>query len=189
MIIVKKFIAGMLVGMLLMCGIAAAGQIAEQVDYKILVNGKQVQLTKQPVSIDDSTYLPLRATAELLGYNVGFDNGVITLNTFQVPTQQPSGQSLTMTINGEKTDITLQVKDQKVYTPLIYTMKILPITAGLDEITKATVIKGKDGNVLGQFDFSELYIYHGMTHVPLEKLANMIGGKYTTSSDNVAITY
>jgi hypothetical protein len=115
MVEVKKFVAGLLVGILLMCGIAVAGQIiAEQVDYKILVNGKQVQLAKQPVSIDDSTYLPLRAVAELVGYDVGFDgnSNTISLNA-KIPTQQPQTTvpsekkiiNSSITFNGQKLDI------------------------------------------------------------------------------------
>lgn len=51
------------------------------VDYKILVNGNEAKLKNRPLLKDgDTTYLPLRELSELVGYDVDFNKGVITLD-------------------------------------------------------------------------------------------------------------
>jgi hypothetical protein len=90
MIIVKRFVAGLIVGMLLMTGIATASQIIGQhMDYKIVINGQQRQLDKLPVVIDGSTYLPVRALAQLLGYTVDFDANSGNINLTNQVISQP----------------------------------------------------------------------------------------------------
>jgi hypothetical protein len=94
---VKRFVVGLIVGMLLMTGIATASQIIGQhMDYKIVINGQQKQLDKLPVVIDGSTYLPVRALAQLLGYTVDFDAGTgnITLTNQVVSQPIPVSSSI-----------------------------------------------------------------------------------------------
>lgn len=58
--------------------------LAKIVDYKISVNGSEKKLENKPVLINESTYLPLRELAELIGYEVGWNNGEIALNSKKV---------------------------------------------------------------------------------------------------------
>jgi archaellum component FlaF (FlaF/FlaG flagellin family) len=72
----KKFVAGLLVGVLVSTGFAYAAQkyTASVVPYKILVNGKVFTNTDKPaVNIDGSTYLPLRAMGEALNVAVNWN--------------------------------------------------------------------------------------------------------------------
>lgn len=70
----KKFISGILVGVTLTSGIAfAATHIAEDVTFKIFVNGKE--FTSAPaMAINGSTYLPLRAVGEALSIPVNWNS-------------------------------------------------------------------------------------------------------------------
>lgn len=70
----KKFVSGLLTGILLSSSIAfAATYVAEDVSFKIFVNGKE--FTSAPaVAINGSTYLPLRAMGEVLGVPVEWNS-------------------------------------------------------------------------------------------------------------------
>lgn len=77
----KKFVAGLLIGILLMAGVSYGSQLVAQiVDYKITVNGQMKPLAEKPVTINDRTYLPVRAVAEMFGYDVGFDEQTHTIS-------------------------------------------------------------------------------------------------------------
>jgi len=53
-------------------------------DYKVVVDGKQVELKNAPISYNGTTYIPLREAGEILGRTVGFQDGTITID------QQPA---------------------------------------------------------------------------------------------------
>jgi hypothetical protein len=83
--LVKKFLAGIIFGLSVsFCVVAFASQtpqnvsqvIAKKIDayfgrVKLVVNGKNVD--KETLVYDDSTYIPLRAAAEVLGVEVEWD--------------------------------------------------------------------------------------------------------------------
>lgn len=46
---------------------------ATTADFKFFVNGKNVQVSEQPVVIDGKTYLPVRALGETMGKRIGWD--------------------------------------------------------------------------------------------------------------------
>lgn len=70
----KKFISGLLAGAFLTSSIAfAATYVAEDVSFKIFVNGKE--FTSAPaVAINGSTYLPLKAVGEALNIPVNWNS-------------------------------------------------------------------------------------------------------------------
>lgn len=93
----KKVMLGFLCGVVLMLavGFATDKLNVKYVDYKVVVNGKETELKNQPLLKDGgTTYLPLRELAEVAGYKVGFNKGVITLNdsapTTSTATPQPT---------------------------------------------------------------------------------------------------
>ncbi|NNG66143.1 stalk domain-containing protein [Caldanaerobacter subterraneus] len=51
--------------------------IAYESPYPMYVNGKEVKLDKPILNYDGSTYIPLRATADILGVPVDFDGKII----------------------------------------------------------------------------------------------------------------
>lgn len=81
-----QLVAAFLCGAVFFSGIsfAASELIAKPVDYKIVVNGVEQKLSNQPVSINNSTYLPIRAIGEITGYKVGYTKGVVSLTNQEV---------------------------------------------------------------------------------------------------------
>ncbi|QJD81730.1 stalk domain-containing protein [Cohnella herbarum] len=49
-------------------------------DYTVKVDGKNVKLGNAPIAYNGTTYVPLREAGKILGYNVGFKSGTITLD-------------------------------------------------------------------------------------------------------------
>lgn len=74
----KKFIAGLLVGVLLTAGITVGAQAvkqytAKEVNYPILINGKAFKADKPIVGINGSTYMPLAVIGNALGVKVSWN--------------------------------------------------------------------------------------------------------------------
>lgn len=78
----KKFISGLVVGLILATTVPAfaATLTATRASFNIKLNDKAIQLSTLPVVINGSTYLPLRATADLLGYDVGYVGATRTIS-------------------------------------------------------------------------------------------------------------
>lgn len=69
----KKFISGILAGILLTGSIAfAATYVAEKASFKVMVNGAEFT-SSHAVVIDGSTYLPLRAIGDVLNVAVNWN--------------------------------------------------------------------------------------------------------------------
>ncbi|GMX64373.1 hypothetical protein Elgi_36420 [Paenibacillus elgii] len=81
----KKFVAGVLVGAVVAtAGSALAAQnetiSATFAEFNILVNGKQASLSDKPVVIEGSSYLPVRAISNTLGYQVQYNGESRTIS-------------------------------------------------------------------------------------------------------------
>ncbi|TEB17722.1 hypothetical protein Psfp_00214 [Pelotomaculum sp. FP] len=79
-VFMKKFIIGLIVGIIL----TSAGMAAGADDpVKIVLNGKEVQPDTPPQIIDGRTFVPLRFVAESLGINVSWDadNRTVVMTT------------------------------------------------------------------------------------------------------------
>ncbi|MGF7049986.1 hypothetical protein J2T13_004509 [Paenibacillus sp. DS2015] len=98
---VKGFVVGVIGTSLILASSAAwASPVSKKInalynDIKVVVNGKNVQLTGQnePFMVENTTYLPLRAVAKALDQPVKWDNvtktvqigeGVTTTNRYEV---------------------------------------------------------------------------------------------------------
>ncbi len=68
----KKFICGFLIGAMLFgaLGAFAVSYVANPVDFKVLVNGKEFVSDPPALEVEGRTYLPLRAMGEALGVPV-----------------------------------------------------------------------------------------------------------------------
>ncbi len=67
----KKFIVGMIVGIMLTSSIAfAVSYVAEPVSFKVLVNGEEFVSEPPALVVEGRTYLPLRAIGDALGVPV-----------------------------------------------------------------------------------------------------------------------
>ena len=103
----KKLLAGIFIGILLMTTIAAFGETRERIDVifgrvKLVVDG--VPINEETLTYNNTTYVPLRAAAEALGANVEWDgetNTAILTNKAATqiaaaPTQTPVSNPIPM---------------------------------------------------------------------------------------------
>ncbi len=83
----RKFIAGLLVGLIL----ALSVPVCAQGVIRLFVNGKEIKADVPPQIIRGTTMVPLRAVAEALGANVAWDGKenkvIITTGTANIFTQ------------------------------------------------------------------------------------------------------
>jgi hypothetical protein len=70
----KKFVAGLLIGLLVASGTIFASNsfMAQSISTKLFVNGQHFQPSPGAMSINGTTYLPLRAVGEALKVKVDF---------------------------------------------------------------------------------------------------------------------
>ena len=91
----KRFVSGLLVGFLLAIpAFAAADQISMvgkkvQVEYPVIVDGER--LSVNAVAIDGTSYAPLRAVGEAIGYDVKFQNKTVV---FESKTERKEGEQV-----------------------------------------------------------------------------------------------
>ena len=113
----KKFISGLIIGMMLMCAMPSLAKTdTVQAIYngvKIAVNGKTITFASgdEPVSINNRTYVPAKYVAEALGATVGWDgkNNTVTITSVAEKVAEPSAPSITS--DAVKTVPTPTIKD------------------------------------------------------------------------------
>jgi hypothetical protein len=81
------FAVGLFVGIALTISASAfaAGGVSEikaylREGFTFKVNGQKATLKNTPIVYNDTSYMPVRELAEMLGYDVGFEDNTITLN-------------------------------------------------------------------------------------------------------------
>lgn len=81
----RKYIVGGLIGFLLAVPFTAFGEqisslVGKQIksEHAIIADGKA--LSKKAISIDGTTYAPLRAVADAVGYDIAFTNSTVILS-------------------------------------------------------------------------------------------------------------
>lgn len=95
---------------------------ASPADFKFFINGKNVQVSEQPVVIDGKTYLPVRALGETLGKRIGWDQECKTViidellqdGTYKAsrPEFDEHGYKATLELKVEKGNITAVKYDE-----------------------------------------------------------------------------
>lgn len=141
----------------------AATMTATIAQFTIEVNNEAKQLSASPVLINGSTYLPLRATADLLGYDVGYDgaNRIITLSakvgtdSSAAHTNTASGNAggvlsattaqFTIKVNGEARQLSASpvLINGSTYLPLRATADLLGYDVGYDGASKTISLSDK----------------------------------------------
>lgn len=83
---IKDMVCGALIASLVLCsGTVAFAKVANMnipVSYnniKVVVNGKQLSTSKEPFTYEGTTYLPIRAVAEAVGMDVGWNGETKTV--------------------------------------------------------------------------------------------------------------
>lgn len=86
--IMKKIATGIIIGVLLAIAIpVAAESVYEKLtatsrpDYKLFIDGKDVELQSSPKIINGTTHLPAKELASLFGKETTFKDGVIAITT------------------------------------------------------------------------------------------------------------
>ena len=89
----KKFMTGLIAGMLFMVSMTTFAEEIESYigkviegQFPVIVDGQKVD--KPGLVIEGTTYLPVRATAELFGYDIAFIDSQVILNKKVVATVQ-----------------------------------------------------------------------------------------------------
>lgn len=77
----KYLICGLIIGLLLTTGVFASNEQiqARFAEFKLSVNGEQQTLNTKPLIHNGTSYLPVREVADLLGYDVDFDDETKTI--------------------------------------------------------------------------------------------------------------
>lgn len=105
----KKFVVGLIMGLILATAVPAfaANLTAVTAKFNIKLNGEAQVLSTSPVVINGSTYLPLRATANLLGYDVDYNgtSRTISMTAKVTPVPTPISYGLTIDSDGLTTGI------------------------------------------------------------------------------------
>lgn len=97
----KQLITGIVIGATAATAVAFAGDlrtfVATEADFPVMVNGSPVTLDMPVVTIQDRTYLPLRAMGDILGVSVDWDGSqaVVTTDATPEPTATPMPESTT----------------------------------------------------------------------------------------------
>ncbi|MNW28322.1 Ankyrin repeats (3 copies) [compost metagenome] len=111
---ISTFIAGALFGVVLAsAGVAGASTYlkATQLTTKVYVDGQEAQLSEKPVSINGRSYLPVRDTANAMGYSVAsatgskielVQGGVSSSTTTTQPTSTKAEPTSTTKTGGSK---------------------------------------------------------------------------------------
>lgn len=193
-LVLKRFVAGLIVGILLMCGIAVADQlIAQTANYKVVVNGQAKSLTETPVTINDRTYLPVRAVGEMLGYNVTFDGtkGEISLsNTPVLPKTEP--EPITMRpklfVNGveQSLDYDMILKNGMYYYPALKIVKVF----GLDDINASDgIIQFIYQDKTATIGKGEWFVYGDYSRVPINLVVERLGWSMQVEQTKLLISH
>ena len=119
----KKFVSGILTGAILTSSLAfAASYVAEDVGFKIFVNGKE--FTSAPaVAINGSTYLPLRAVGDVLGIPVNWNS---ELNQVEVGNSAPVAENNEYSRTNPAPINTVQTYTSKNPNPFFDLSNIIP---------------------------------------------------------------
>lgn len=87
---IKYMVVGIVIGVLATAALTAgASTVYEKFtavarpDYTLVVDGEKVALNTPPKTIEGATHLPLREMATILGKDVNFKSGTITLTTIE----------------------------------------------------------------------------------------------------------
>jgi hypothetical protein len=90
---VKKFIAGLIVGVGFMATTVIVADGPEQIaaflrpDFKVTLEGQSASLDKPPVILNNTMYLPLKEVAELSGLNVTWNESTLTAELSKKPVE------------------------------------------------------------------------------------------------------
>lgn len=80
----KKFLSGILVGLLISSSLllmaASSDVVGKYTDFNFVVNGESKTLQDKSIVVSGSSYLPVRAISEMLGFGVNYNGNTRTID-------------------------------------------------------------------------------------------------------------
>jgi hypothetical protein len=136
----KKFIAGLISGIILASSAAAygAGQevMALFTSFRFLVNGEERQLDASPILVNGSSYLPVRAISNMLGFEVAYHSDIRTIELKSKLQEEPPAESTSEEVS--------EIERKNTNNPL----KETSITSGTPDTTGTLLLNNLEGETL-----------------------------------------
>lgn len=166
---IKSITLGVLIGATATLSITALAEyIVVPNSFPVKVNGQTVQV--EGYNINDSTYFKLRDIADAVGgFEVGFEDNAIIVNTPSQPTATPVP--------------TPTAKDNLAPLPEVE----IEIIDGAEYVRKSNIEKMLDVLGLGQYKFSATYFYNDLLDDGSTILSNI--PHHPTNNELIPIDY
>lgn len=151
-------------------------------NIKIMIDGKQLNTSKEPFTYNGTTYLPVRAVAEAVGKDVTWDGATKTVYLGEVP------QNTEPTTNNQNEKIS--AKEYSYASGSFFHYDILVTNNSSDALRVESNVIAKDaaGNSIGAKSDSVLVVGSGETAV-LEHVFDSIPAKTTYTLKTEKETY
>lgn len=192
----KKFLSGLLLGILLTVALPA---LAQQSAIKLIVNGKEVPCDPPPQMINNRVFVPVRFVAEALGANVDWNHekNTVIINT-NINDQQPTQtkEVTTMPLSGM---INVQVNNKlienaqkeviingEIYISIRLLSELLADSGKIVSVTVPPGQIGYDQMVINYANVAKTIDNH--TYIPLSLLENVGILRYSWDNNTKTLT-
>lgn len=185
----KKITAFMLISSMLLLGIAARADDRIRVFY----GDAEIRFDTVPEIVNERTFVPLRAIAEDLGTEVGWDGDTqtISLKSGDTITYLTIGSLDTKTIKNNNTtigtiDAAPYIKDERTMVPVRFIAETFGMDVDWDGDTRSVYIN-VPGSVPYPVDKEKLSYYEGFSYIP--DLGAYFGEKRSDKGDSKDYIY
>lgn len=170
----KQLVTGIVIGSVLTVSISVIAEyIVNPNPYPVTVDGRKVDI--EGYNINDKTYFQLRDVGQAVGFDVGFENDTITVNT-QAPVSTPVPSVQPFVSGTRHPNIDAWFEDYGNYS---FTSDGLPIY-NKDSFGWGYMYEGTDGQYVNLVDIEKVY--------SIEKYGyEFCAGRVYDSKDNIVI--
>lgn len=157
----KKFFTGLVASIILMNCMAVVAEAGQKIDVvfgqvKLVADGKP--LDKETLLYNDTTYIPLRAVAEVLGKKIGYDDLTKTAHINTVETGESNIQNAAGAVMSDESVSPTYQKIDVVFGEIKLVVDGVPLD-------------------------KETLLYNGTTYIPLRAAAEVLGKKVTYDAE------
>lgn len=122
--------------------------IEADVSIHVVLDGEVIAFDAKPEMKSYRTMIPMRAVSEAFGYEVDYENGVVTVNGSTKRISLTPGLATMTVVEGEQTnnrtiDVVPYIKDDRVYLPLRFFSEELGLDVQWDQETQTAVLRTK----------------------------------------------
>lgn len=141
-------------------------------NIKIMIDGKQLNTSKEPFTYNGTTYLPVRAVAEAVGKDVTWDGATKTVYLGEVP------QNTTPTTSNQTKELSAKEYYYEKYGSFYYDLLVTNNSPDALRIESNVIAKDAAGNSIGAKSDSALVVGSGETTI-LEHVFDSVPAKTT----------